>query len=143
MEKGLKKISYKILTLVFCLCIVSGAVAPAYADDSTSGYFYYKAGSTLNYTQPSGKNSADMIGQLLEVLSYNQSLIYNRLLQMSSSGSDLTTVNSKITSIDSTLAIIKDSIGIGSSLDNVLSNQSSGLGLLSNIYSQLYHCLYS
>ena len=54
MEKGIKKISYKVLTLVLCICIVSGAAAPAYAAPTTIDQWAQYDGSGWSYNSSSG-----------------------------------------------------------------------------------------
>lgn len=119
------------------ISILASSASFVFADNSTQNYSYYQIGSSLNRYVQSGTNSADIVGRLLDISSYNQTMIYNRLLQFPTSGSDLTTVNSYITSIDSKLGVIRDSLGIGSSLENVLSNQSSNLQHLNTIINAL------
>lgn len=60
MEKEIKKILYKVLPFVLCICIVSGAAAPAYASPTTpdleAQYLWDLSWTTSS--NPSGKNNS-------------------------------------------------------------------------------------
>lgn len=139
--------------------IIIGSSAFAFADNTTADYYYYNANGSGSSGQVwRGTNSADVLGYILAVFTRNQQELYTLMSNMSSGGSDLSTVNLNTTNIvklldgtssgiytlisqstNTKLDLIAEGIGTGSSLDN-LQTKLSGVGAaLSRIEQKLHY----